>query len=409
MNENKQLRKNFIWNIFGTGFNSFNSLFFLIIVTRINGIENAGIFSLAFSTACIIYVIGTYAGRIYQVTELDKNITDKDFLINRIITSVMMIICVISFVLIRKYDFYKSIVFVLLTLYKGLEAFCEVFYAILQKNEQLHVVGKSLFFKSLLGLLVFVIANLITNNIILSISLILVIHVIIIIFYDLKQTNKYMDLNSKYNKENIIKIFKSGFYIFAISFLGIYILNAPKYSIDLYLAENYQTIFGIIVMPATVVGLVAQFLIHPFLNQIVKLYENNELKNLQKLSFKLIFAIIVFGLSSAILAYLLGTQVLGFIYGIELYQYKIHLFFILLAATLYTIGIIYSSILTSIRETFFQFIIYIVVSIVALVTSNIFTKYWAINGAVIAYFLTMFLHFMLYTIYTNLKIGKKKI
>lgn len=321
----------------------------------------------------------------------------------------MMIICVISFVLIRKYDFYKSIVFVLLTLYKGLEAFCEVFYAILQKNEQLHVVGKSLFFKSLLGLLVFVIANLITNNIILSISLILVIHVIIIIFYDLKQTNKYMDLNSKYNKENIIKIFKSGFYIFAISFLGIYILNAPKYSIDLYLAENYQTIFGIIVMPATVVGLVAQFLIHPFLNQIVKLYENNELKNLQKLSFKLIFAIIVFGLSSAILAYLLGTQILGFIYGIELYQYKIHLFFILLAATLYTIGIIYSSILTSIRETFFQFIIYIVVSIVALVTSNIFTKYWAINGAVIAYFLTMFLHFMLYTIYTNLKIGKKKI
>lgn len=409
MNESKQLRKNFIWNILGTGFNAFNSLFFLIIVTRLNGIDNAGIFSLGFSTACIIYVIGTYAGRIYQVTELDKSITDKDFFINRIITSVMMIICVSGFVLIRKYDFYKSIVFVLLTLYKGLEAFSEVFYAVLQKNEQLHIVGKSLFFKSLIGLLLFGIINLFTKNIILSISFLVIVNVIIIFVYDLKQTNKYIDLKSNYSKENIIKIFKSGFYTFAIAFLGIYILNAPKYSIDLYLGENYQTIFGIIVMPATVVGLVAQFLIHPFLNQIVKLYENNEFKNLQKLSFKLIFAIIIFGLSSAIVAYLLGTQILGFIYGIELYQYKTHLFFILLAATFYTIGIIYSSILTSIRETFFQFIIYIVVSVVALVTSNIFTKYWAVSGAVIAYFLTMFLHFMMYTIYTNLKIGKKKI
>ena len=52
-------KKNVIWNILGTGFNSFNSLFFLIIVTRINGTTNAGIFTIAFSTACILYIIGT--------------------------------------------------------------------------------------------------------------------------------------------------------------------------------------------------------------------------------------------------------------------------------------------------------------------------------------------------------------
>ena len=36
-NDKKLFLKNFVWNILGTGFNSFNSLFFLIIVTRING------------------------------------------------------------------------------------------------------------------------------------------------------------------------------------------------------------------------------------------------------------------------------------------------------------------------------------------------------------------------------------
>ena len=41
MEENTQFKKNFIWNTLGTGFNAFNSLFFMIAVTRINGVDNA--------------------------------------------------------------------------------------------------------------------------------------------------------------------------------------------------------------------------------------------------------------------------------------------------------------------------------------------------------------------------------
>ena len=39
------LKKNVIWNTLGLTFNSFNSLFFLIIINRINGIDDGGIFS----------------------------------------------------------------------------------------------------------------------------------------------------------------------------------------------------------------------------------------------------------------------------------------------------------------------------------------------------------------------------
>ena len=99
--KDKGFRKNFIWNIIGTTFNAFNSLFFMIIITRVNGLENAGIFTLAFSTACILYIIGIYAGRIYQVTEASKEITDKDYIANRIISCIIMIVIVIFFVIIK--------------------------------------------------------------------------------------------------------------------------------------------------------------------------------------------------------------------------------------------------------------------------------------------------------------------
>ena len=406
MEKELQFRKNFIWNILGTGFNSFNSLFFMIIVTRINGVDEAGIFTIAFSTACILYSIGIYAGRIYQVTELNYKIKDKDFIVNRIITCLSMFIFLILFCAFRNYDLEKSIIFLLLTIYKGLEAFSDVIYGVLQKNEKLEFVGKSLFLKSLFSIAIFIIVNLITKNIIFSTISMIIVCIVIIAFYDFRKVYPYLDLKIKVNWKNVINIFKKGFFIFAISFLGMYVLNAPKYSIDTYLTNDLQTIFGIIVMPATVIGLVAQFLIHPYLNQIVFLYKSRELKKLQNLLLKIIGMVVIFGIFATILGYTLGTQILGFIYGIDLSMYKIGLAIIIISGTLYTIGTICSSILTTVRETFSQFIIYMVVSIFAYIISEIATKAIGLNGAIIAYFLIMAVQAISYFTYTKIKIKK---
>ena len=158
--EKKVFLKNFIWNILGTGLNSFNSLFFLIIVTRVNGVNSegineAGIFSIAYSTALILYTIGLYSGRLCQVTDIENKIKDKDYIVNRAITSIMMIVIAIGFVFIKQYSLYKMGVFILLCIYKATEAFAEIFYGIMQKNDLLYKSGQSLTIKSIGGLIIF--------------------------------------------------------------------------------------------------------------------------------------------------------------------------------------------------------------------------------------------------------------
>ena len=138
------LKKDFIWNVLGTGLNAFTSLFYLIAVTRINGLEDAGIFSIAYATACVLYVVGIYAGRVFQVTETNKEIKNKDFIANRFITCLLMIFIVLIFVVIRGYSAYKMTVFIIITSFKMLEAFSDCVYAILQKNNkrQLYYISK---------------------------------------------------------------------------------------------------------------------------------------------------------------------------------------------------------------------------------------------------------------------------
>lgn len=398
--KNKKFRKNFIWNIIGTTFNSFNSLFFMIIVTRVNGTNDAGIFTLAYTTACILYIIGVYAGRIFQVTESEK-INDKEYIINRIGTFLLMIIISISFVFIKGYDTYKAWIFIIICLYKAMEAFSDVIYGVLQKNDLLYKVGKSFFAKALIALIAFLIVDLLTKNLILASTMIVIANILVIVLYDIPNALKVIDKRQKINFKNVIKIYKTGFFIFAISFLGLYIMNVPKYAIDDFLNEHIQAIYGIIIMPATVVGLFGQFIIHPYLNTIVGLYKENKLEEVKKILIKIILVILALGLMCVIGAYILGIPVLELIYGINLKEYRIHLAVIILASTLSVIGTIYSSILTTIRKTFIQFIIYCILTIVAIIASYLLTYYCEINGATGAYFIIMSLQFLLYNLFTN--------
>ena len=95
-------RKNFIWNTIGTILFGFTSLFFLIIITRINGVDDAGIYSYAFANASIFATIGFFAGRTFQVTERNNKISDADYLYNHLTTFFIMMFCALLFCLISR-------------------------------------------------------------------------------------------------------------------------------------------------------------------------------------------------------------------------------------------------------------------------------------------------------------------
>ena len=134
--------KNVIWNRIGASLTAFTSLFFAIIVTRINGTNDAGIFMYSFATACILYIIGVYLGRTFQVTDISGKYSDTDYIYNRILTCVIMIIIAIIFCLLRGYDTYKTAIFVLINIFKSIDAFNESMYSIIQRHENLHKVRK---------------------------------------------------------------------------------------------------------------------------------------------------------------------------------------------------------------------------------------------------------------------------
>lgn len=386
-------KKNFIWNIIGTTISSFNSLFFMIIVTRINGVDIAGIFSFGFSFACLFYIIGIYSGRVFQVTDNDKDNDSFSYINNHLISCFIMFLLAFAFCLIRGYSFYKFSVVMLLIAFKMLEAFSEVLYAIIQTQNKLYKVGISLFLKAVIGLLLFALIDYFTNNLILSILFIVIVNMIFMLFYDFKNTN----LNFKdysFDKIKVKRLFILGFWPFTFTFLNLYLINLSKYIIDFTCENDVQTIFSILVMPATVVSMFAQFIIHPMLLNIKKYILGKNYTDLVKLIRNLSFAIIIFGFCSIIGFYFFGIPILNFIYHISLDGYKYSLIIVLLGSTFYSIMNILSNVLTAFRKTISQTIIYICVSIICTFISFILIKKMYVEGAIYSYFISMLLLFI---------------
>ncbi len=402
------IRKNFLWNAVGSTLNASTSLFFLIIVTRLNGINNAGIFTFAFSTACLLQVIALYYGRAYQVTERNDKISDSDYIYSRYFSCLLMLVVSLAFVFIRGYKLYKIIIILLLTIYKLVEAFSEVVYAIIQKNNDLYKVGISLFFKGLVGLIIFFIVDALTKNLLFSIISLILTNVIILLLYDIRNLRQYNYVKTKFNFSKIKLIFTSGFFTFLFTILTQYVINASKYAIDSNMTDNYQTIFGIILMPATLITLCGQFLVHPFLVMFSDDLKENKIKDFSKLVVKIMFYVLLFGLLADIIAYFIGIPFLELVYNIKLDKYLHALIIIISGATLFGMSYILSNALISMRKTFIQSVIFIIASIFTLFASNKLVVLSGVNGASISYFLTMLLILIMYIIVFVIEIKKLK-
>lgn len=397
-------KKDFIWNVLGLTINAFNSLFFLIIVNRINGEFAGGVFTYAYSLICLFYIIGLFYTRTYQVSDVSGKYKNKDYIVSRAISCVMMFIITVITVMIFQYDTTKSIVIILLCLYRLIEAFADVFLGILQKEGFLYKAGFSLFIKGIVALILFMIVDYITKDMILSCVTIVFVNLVLFLLYDLKNTRKY--IGKEYSFHNAISILKNSFPVFAFSFLNIYLINSTKYILDFVSDATLQNIYGIILMPGTVLSLCAQYIINPYIVPLTDLFKRKKYNEFRRTLLKIIAVICFLGILCIIGAYILGIPVLNLIYGIELSKYKTDLLIIILGSIFVALIAVISSGLTILNKNYIQMYIYIFSSILSTVLGIVLINQFKVLGASLTYLIVMFVQFIITYIYYNRFIKK---
>lgn len=396
MQKQDNLKKNYIWNTIGTTFLSFNSLFFMIIVTRINGIQDGGIFSFSYASACIVNAIALFCGRTYQVTDDNKEISESSYVSTRIITSLIAAAIAFLFVLINQYALKKAMVFLVLCLIKCAEALSDVFYGILQKRELLYQAGKSMTYKSIAGLLGFGIIDLISHNLILSCIYLLVLNIAFLFFYEGYLAGKCTKIKYRIKIEECFLLIKKSCYTFLFTLIIMIIINIPRYIIDWKLDSESQAIYGILSMPATFIMLFGQFILQPSLTKLAECYGLKEKKEFHKIVALLMMTIFASLIVILPVAYLLGVPILGIIYNVELSAYRWLLLGVIIGAAFYASSNVLLNALITLRCTKVQLILQVGMLALSIGVSILLIGSMGLTGSILSYMTILILQFISY-------------
>ena len=396
-------KRDFIWNLIGTSINSFNSLFFMIVINHINLKSEAGVFTYAYSLICLFFILATFYNRVYQISKSDK-FSSKDFILYRVLSSIFTVIIVFLFSIINGYNLFKLSVIMLICLFRMIEAISDAVYGVLQYKGYLYKSGISLSLKGLIGLIGFTLVDYFTKSITLALVSLIILNLAFFYFYDYKNVKEYLSGKASFN--NILLILKETLPIFIYSFLAMYVANICKYMLDYFDTEEAQNIFGIIFMPSTVIGLCSAYIVVPIITNLNDLLKKKKYSEFNKLVSKMMIILVGVGVVAIIAAYVLGIPVLNVLYGMDLSNYKNLLLLVLVGATFYTLANVYSQVLVLLNVHKMQTLIYVVMSIVSTLICYFLISSYKLSGSVYSYVIFMFILLILYLIlyfYTLIK------
>jgi transcriptional activator amrA len=384
-------KKDYIWNSIGSFLQSAISPILLIVITRLNGVGDSGLFSFAMSLSVVFWAISLWGGRTYQVSDVKKEFSSGDYIVVRFISSLIVAVFSISFCILSGYDLIKTELIMVLVSFKILESIADSMYGVLQIHNKLYIVGISLTMKSVFGFMIFAIVDILTKNIVYGALSIFIVNIAVVIFYDIPLMKHVESVGL--TKKNIMqagKIMKKTAEVFVVVFLTMFSLNIPRYFLDKY---HYDQIgyFGIMAMPITLLTLFISFVLQPNVVNLSELLKKKKIKEFTKIVSKIDFITVTLGILFVISSYLIGVWVLNAVFGIDINNFRIDLTIMVIGAVANAFVSIYVNLLIILRRFKGQFYTLLVTNILAVVLSIYLIDRLAMLGSVLVFMIISFL------------------
>lgn len=407
-------RSAYVWNAINAMLSAGQCPVILIFVTRIIGLEGAGVFSIAFAVANLFLYIGLYGLRRFQASDVNEEFTFPDYNGMRFITCGVMVIVSIAYAAygraFNSYTIEKAAVVFLVCMLKLVQAYTDVIHGNMQQKGRLDVATKSSAIRYVLEVAAIVVTLYLTRDLLLSVSVSVAVSVLFAFLTSVNAGAHFCDTYvPAFDRDKIKKLAIDGFPLFASLFLNMYISNAPKYAIDTYLTEEIQGIYNLIFMPAFMVMLLSNFIFNPIIKSYAELWLSDLPENHRKLKKKIrgqmlfVAGLTVLGLA---VAATIGIPILSLVFHADLAPYKNELMIVMIGGGALGYATYFSTVITIIREQKSMIICYAVAAAAAYVLSGVFVKSQGISGAAIMYAVIMCVLAVLLGVITLRKLWK---
>lgn len=389
LNEQMSYKQNTIWYSMGSLCSAGTSVLLMLYVTRILGVEEAGVFAIANSIAQLMLTVGWFSTRQFQVSDIHEDFKFHEYLSLKLLTSVISVLGGIVYSLaLHNYGYKLWITFLFCLFYVG-DIFADLDSARFQQTGKLYLAGMSYVLRYVGNNIVFLVVLLITHNLSAALICTLLYTIAELAVFDYPFIKRISTISVCFDFHRIFKLSKNCFPLFISSFVTNYIVNIPKNAIDIFLTPDIQTFYNIIFMPSSVINLLCMFAFVPLYTQIAKTWHEGSYREFIHLVVKVLLLASVMGLAVLALTFVAGIPVLSLVYGVSLAEYKLPLIILIVAGCFNGLNAIVAYLFTVIRKQHFLLGIYVTAMTCCQLCINQLIRNYGILGASLDYLIGM--------------------
>lgn len=405
----KDIKKSsYIWNIIAYTGNSFQSMLLMLVMSRKKNMVDVAMFSIAFTVSSMLILIGKYAVRNYQVSDIKGEYTFGDYIYARVVTMLGMTLVSIFYLVLcylyKEYSLDKIICVILVLSYRFLEVLEDAFHGNLQKHGRLDVASKIWSIRTWGYIICYTMFYLLTGEILVAAMGSLIIAIISCIILNAAVYNLFPGEMTR-EKGKIWQLLKSCFPLAVSTFSVVYIANSPKYTVDAVFTSEEQACFNIVFMPVFVITLLGNYIYNPIVKSLAVFWKEGAIKKIKKIMYRQVLVLMFFTGIVALCGEWFGVRLLGVIYKVELQQYELEFVLLMIAGGALAIFNFLIVISTVIRRQKILIYISVAFSIILLVGNKMALHYFGMRYMCIFYATAMvcmaFITFVLDMHYVN--------
>lgn len=389
LNSKNKIKSAYQWNAFATLLNAFQTVFILLLISRMDPVMDAGIFTIAFAIANLMLTIGKYGIRQFQVSDVDEKYSFREYRTSRIMTCIAMLFASLVYILVcllnGSYSVEKCVVVGLICLTKVIDAFEDIYHGNLQQHANLDIAGKILSIRLAVYIVVYMVTYAVSASLIVTSGIAFVVMLVLCFVLNHMAAEKLDKEPDKMEMKHVLHLIAECFPLFLSSFLVVYIGNAPKYAIDNVMSSEAQACFNYIFMPVFVISLLNQTLYQPIIGKLALLWHDEDLPGFKKLIVRQLIVIAGISVIVVIGGHYLGIPILSLIYGVDLKEYKTALTILLVGGCSLAIVNFLQMIITVIRKQKRLIIGYLVASVLFLLFGSRIVEQYGIIGISVYY------------------------
>lgn len=405
-----QTTRDYVLNTIGLG--AWGLLFpvLSIVATQLAGAQQAGMFSMAFTTATLMLYLGNYGVRTYQVSDIDETDSFLTYRVHRLITCALMLVVCAVWCAARGYDHEMTLITWGAFGFRAVDALADTYEARLQQMNKLYLSGVSVAARSLLGIAVFALLLFITRSLVVACMGMAISAVACLLLLTLPlaflETPKSREFDVIELKELFVECFPS----FAAQFLFALIETMPKFAMEGTLPYEDQVFFNAIYFPAQSILMVVGFVYKPQLVRIANVWADRSKRARFDLTVVAMLGVsVIVTLLMLVVFGSVGIWLNGLMYGVDFEPYRAAQYLMIVAGG-FSAGIDFLyQIITVLRRQAQATFTYLIAFVLVAIASIVLVRLVGFDGAVWSYLAVMVLLFVMLSVqFCLIRVGRAR-